>query len=191
MSGGLNNIDFSFDCNEDSSAFAACGGNEYCSSCSSVVYDLTEKSYSEIQVLLELHGGEVCGRFYLDQVDTTSGYQRPIGLNMVAAGLATLLTLAASENARAQMPPVPVEQHVNSGNAEKTKPTVRNLESTSEETEQHRTIKEKPEKEEKELVRKKLFKIGRMRVFSQNKFPYIKVRLRSARRGKVLYVRGR
>ncbi|MBI1289068.1 MAG: hypothetical protein GC178_15990 [Flavobacteriales bacterium] len=191
-------IDFSFDCKEGKRSFIHIGKDDYCKRCACMVRDVRNMSRQEIQQLLDANHGELCAQFYLDQVDTTSGHRPTVSLSMVAAGLTTLLTLASSQQAMAQAAPPGMERHYE---AEKprTNPTERpqTAEQSQKPSEPKRESK-KPKtctaavetKEEKEVYRsRRLFKLGRLHVFSTEKFPFIRPRIRSRRRGKVLYVR--
>jgi hypothetical protein len=179
-------IEHVFDCHIDQSELKSYGRNEYCNSCKREVFDLTDLSNSEIREFLNLHHGEVCATFFPDQLSEERN-SNSSGLGLVAAGFATLLTLAASDSVKAQCEPVSTEIHAEEkkqGEVVCEQQGVRSL-SVSAVTELY-TDSEKPVTK---LKRKRWFRLGRMRVYKQNKFPYVKIRLRTGHRGRISFSR--
>jgi len=185
----LEKIEHTFHCQMEESAFVSKGKNEYCNSCQREIHDLTEYTYSEIWHLLDEKKGEVCAKFYPDQLVRNESHGSNSGLGLVAAGLATLLSIAASNNVKAQSRLVSTEIHAEvkktDGIESESHDDVRSL-SKKVEVE----VFSDSEKPVTELRRRLWFRLGRMRVYKQNKFPFVKVRIRiGSRRGKVMVVR--
>jgi TonB family protein len=67
-SGNSQKPSLSFSCPEDWNKMAPCGQGRFCGSCQKTVIDFTQKSDGEIQMLLAKREGEVCGRFFSQQL---------------------------------------------------------------------------------------------------------------------------
>ncbi|MES2679982.1 MAG: hypothetical protein V4635_08865 [Bacteroidota bacterium] len=179
-----NKIYFEFNCKQKSGAMRQLNGQSFCSTCQTVVYDLTTKTREEIAGQIKQNGGQLCGRFFMDQISEEEPVERPLGLKVVLMSITAFLTFSAPK-IQAQAPTVNTEQTDNTKSLSKNDEEEHTVHDTS-----SCRVAVEPARPfwtngRNGVKRKEYMRIGRRHFYIINKFPFF--RTRTAHRGKMAY----
>lgn len=164
-----NKIVHEFNCQLPLSSFTKTEQGDYCSDCKTVVIDFTEKSTEEIQEIIKLNGGSVCGTAYKEQISprlVAAGFRKRIA----AVGLTAMLGIVPVAG---KSQPADTVQTELLKRAPVAGPTI--SENSAGDTIDSPVIDTpvEPEKKAKLVKRKTFLRLGRRRFYVMNIFPFI------------------